>query len=276
MPKYTPTLTTLESFKRSQGVDSTNSNDEVLILDYIRAASTYIAEQTDRTFVPYYATRSFDARGSHINGRTLDVDEDLLAIGTLTNGDSAALTASQYRLEDPNFDPKWRIKLKSDSSAVFTYNTAWEDAISVEGWWGFHDRYASAFKTLTTLNGTLNISETTLPAADSTVFETLHYLRIDDEMMQITSLLSGIEIERGVQGTDAAAHASGADVEIYQELPDIQLAADRLAQFLYQRRDALGLRVQFADGASVLEGEIPPELEKIIRDRSRKVANVAR
>ncbi|MBU1750991.1 MAG: hypothetical protein KKA73_25180, partial [Chloroflexi bacterium] len=80
----------------------------------------------------YYAVDALDP-----DGYTLWVDEDLLTVTTLTNGDSDETTIpdTEYWLLPRNTTPKYAIRLKIDS------NYAWEwdpdGWVAVAGTWGY-------------------------------------------------------------------------------------------------------------------------------------------
>lgn len=83
------------------------------------------------------ATRYYDAVGPHIVNRTLRLDEDLISITTLTNGNSSAITSTYYVLEPYSGPPYWAITLKSNAGLSWTYSGALEKCISVAGRWGY-------------------------------------------------------------------------------------------------------------------------------------------
>lgn len=113
-----------------------NVDDDDLIDRLITAASKRIDIYTGRTFAERSETRKFDAVRD-VEKRRLWVDDDLLEITTVTNGDGTTVTASEYVLEPSNESPKYAIKLLSSSSQSWTYNTDSEQAISVNGKWGY-------------------------------------------------------------------------------------------------------------------------------------------
>jgi hypothetical protein len=115
---------------------ASNTSDDVLISDLITRASKRIDTYTGRTFTERTETRRFDAVRD-VQGQRLWVDDDLLAVDSITNGDGTAIIASDYVLEPANEAPKYAIKLLASSSESWTYNTDPEQAISVTGDWGY-------------------------------------------------------------------------------------------------------------------------------------------
>ncbi len=82
------------------------------------------------------ATRTYDAILDVQDG-VLYLDEPLLTLTTLTNGDGTVLTAAKYFLEPSNTTPKWRVRLRSSQGEAWTYSDDHEQAISVAGTWGY-------------------------------------------------------------------------------------------------------------------------------------------
>jgi len=115
---------------------ASNTGDDSLINLLITRASQRIDTYCGRTFVERTETRTFDAV-QDVEGQRLWMDDDLLAVDSITNGDSESITAAQYVLEPANETPKYAIKLLASSSKSWTYNTDPEQAISVTGDWGY-------------------------------------------------------------------------------------------------------------------------------------------
>ena len=85
----------------------------------------------------------------------------------------------------------------------------------------------------TTLNGDITSSATTITLTSGTLFNetsgrykhdsgNFHFIKIDDEIIKYTNgsisgnTISAGQVTRGVGGTTATAHSSGATVEYYQ------------------------------------------------------------
>jgi hypothetical protein len=117
-------------------IGTAQTTDDTLISNLIPRASARIDAFCQRTFIARTETRYFDATAD-VQDRTLLVDDDLLAVTTLTNGDGTVLTASDYILLPSNATPKYGIMLKSSSGHSWTYTTDPENAISIAGSWGY-------------------------------------------------------------------------------------------------------------------------------------------
>ncbi len=73
----------------------------------------------------------------------LRLDEDLLAVSELLNGDGKEIDSADYVLEPANSYPKNRIRLRGTAAAYWVGgDNGNEQAICVTGLWGYHDQYA--------------------------------------------------------------------------------------------------------------------------------------
>ena len=128
---------TLEKAKLWANISSTDTDDDSVIEDIIEAASRYIDRKTGRTFYGRTETRYYDVPPNA--GRTLYLDDDLLSIDTLTNGDGNTIASTEYNLVPKNSAPYYAIKLKASSSTYWDFdsdgNSEW--VISVNGTWGY-------------------------------------------------------------------------------------------------------------------------------------------
>lgn len=113
---------------------ATSSADDAVIEDIIEAASRYIDNETGRTFYARTETHYFSVP----DGRELCMDDDLLTITTLTNGDATVITSGYY-LWPRNIPPYSKIVL-TQASTIFWQNDSSNNSeyvISVVGTWGY-------------------------------------------------------------------------------------------------------------------------------------------
>jgi hypothetical protein len=269
--QYVPLLTTLDRVRAHRRMDAGVTTDDELLKTLIAAASAEFARETGRVCVPYYAARTFDA----LNPYALDLDEDLLELAALTNGDGSALAADAVTLRPLNAYPKWRIALKRSAGTVFTYSS--DPAITVTGWWGYAPHYESAWRASgvsipAMTSGTLQIG---VGAAGA--FEIGQYVRVEDEIMRVTGRdAESITLARAQQGTTAAAHDAGAALAIFDVLPDVQHAVTEMAVYAYKSLDRIGGRVTVYDGGAVSVDELDPLARRALNDHRRKALVVIR
>lgn len=229
--------TTLVDWKAAKTPGSTATSDDGLMLAYIREVSKEINHLTGRTFAPVVATRLFDACRA-VDGRLLLVAPyDLLAVTTLTNGDSTVITGANYTFETSGMTPYWAIRLKASSGYMWTYTTDPEDAISVAGVWGYHDDYANAWETLTTVaaNATSNTTSITLTAGVGNPGE---LWQIDSEYLYLSArTTTTATVVRGVNGSTAASHATPATISRWVPMADVAGLCKAAAIMEYTARE---------------------------------------
>ncbi len=115
-----------------------NAADDTLLEDLVTQASRIIDTHTRRTFYARSETRYY----SHPDGndpRLLLLDDDLLTVVSLTNGDGTAINAADYFLLPRNDTPKYAIRLRESSDVVWEADSdsSGEYVIAVEGTWGY-------------------------------------------------------------------------------------------------------------------------------------------
>lgn len=125
---------TLAEYKSYSKITSTDTEDDSVIEDVIEGVSRAIDVFTARTFYARTETRYYDVPVSP----DLILDDDLLTLTTLTNGDGTVITSQYYKLYPLNFSRKYRIRLTNTYGWTITTSTgAYEGAISVLGSWGY-------------------------------------------------------------------------------------------------------------------------------------------
>jgi len=114
---------------------STDATDDTVIEALIEAASRRIDRITGRNFYARTETHYFDVPA----GRELRLDDDLLTVTTLTNGDGTVLTTADYSLLPASKPPYRRVRLKDTSTHIWQGSAAggFELVISLAGTWGW-------------------------------------------------------------------------------------------------------------------------------------------
>lgn len=240
-------------------------------LRLIDGASRIMTQFTRRSFVPYRHAKTYDARGAHIDTYTLQLNADLLDVETLTNGDGSTISSSQYVLRPSNLYPKYAIRLKDSGSTSWTYTTAWEDAITVDGWWGYHGDYDNAWSatgdTVQNATGitaaTQSITVSDMDALDANYrprFQIGMWIKIDNECMRVvnaSTTTNVLTVIRGQLGTTAATHANGASITSYNAQYDIAQACIGLTIWLERNDGTAGEQVWFVQGGQVVMNQAP-------------------
>jgi hypothetical protein len=105
---------------------------DTLISGYIDQAQAWIEAVTFRRFQASTATRYY--RQEQVAGKRLFLDDDLLTVTQLVNGNEGTVSSSNYWLQPRNDGPPYQwLELKS--SEVWTFDTDGE--IAVTGTWGY-------------------------------------------------------------------------------------------------------------------------------------------
>lgn len=127
----------LDDVRLYLGAGATATGDDPLIMNMIEAAQSIIDNYTERRFEAVTATRYYESE--HVEDNDLWLDEDLLTITTLTNGDSSSTTipSTEYWLVPYNETPKYVIRLMPGSSYTWEFDTDYR--VSVAGTWGFSE-----------------------------------------------------------------------------------------------------------------------------------------
>lgn len=126
---------TLAEIKAYLNITSTNATDDGAIEDMVEMASRLIDAETHRTFYARTETHYFD----YTSSRSLYMDDDLLTVTTLTNGNGTEIPDTEYNTFPLNKSPKNEIRIKQSSTYYWdtdSYSNT-EGVISVAGTWGY-------------------------------------------------------------------------------------------------------------------------------------------
>lgn len=117
----------------------TTTNDDTVLSDAIDDAQAIIENITKKVFQISAVSSHYFTVGEDTDGLNLYLDSYLASLTDLviTNGDATTVTTAQYTVKNKNKPPYFMIKLLSDASIVWTYSSSPEDAIEVEGYWGW-------------------------------------------------------------------------------------------------------------------------------------------
>lgn len=266
---------TVEQVWRQVDTDAkTGYVDDSHILDDIRTASARIDEMKGVYFEPVIETKYLDARGYHItnNGRLMDLGFPLLALGDVTLGDGTALTLdTNVYLHPRGQSPVFALRLPVSSGYHWTaYNGDYEDAVLVEGTWGFHPQLSTAWKFAGTITDAINADVIDIEVSDASQLSAGLLLRVGNEYMRLLEVTLGdtsdsILVERGANGSVAASHNAAVRIEYWQVYAPINQAAARYAAYLYKRRGAFE-RAQIDETGTTLEysEDMPPDVRGIL------------
>lgn len=271
---FIPALVTLDYVLRHRtlAVSAADVDQKALLVDLIDERSADFATMVARgVLMPYRATKQFGSEHRHAF-YDLRFYDDLLEVTTLTNADSIVIS-SGYALRPDNVYPKTCIQLTMAGGLTWQFAEL-EDRVTVAGWWGYAPHYATCWRNVLALpNGQLadtTSTSVTLAASQGALFEILQYLRIDDEIVQVTAITGDVlTVTRGELGTTAAAHSSTPQMRAYKQLPDIMRAVREMVVFDYLSKDRVGGRISVYQGGVVEVNSIDPALADIAKRHQR-------
>ncbi|MFA5150254.1 MAG: hypothetical protein WC433_05035 [Candidatus Omnitrophota bacterium] len=267
------TLLELKNYLTPRGLSSSNittdTNDDSIMSVMLEGISRWIDDQTHRTFYPRIETRLFDYPDDEI----LFLDDDLLSLTTLTNGDSTVITSVQYVLYPKNAYPKQWVKILPSTSLTWqpTDDGDAESAISVLGWWGFHNNYTQrAWSIAGTLGAAMTDTTTTslTMTAGHTVVKDEVY-KIDNEVINVSNVSTNTVtlVARGDNGSTAATHLNGAAVYKWNAQPEMKSALLSICQNVYESRSgqtSQGNVTVTAAGIVIRPGDVSPMTQRTL------------
>lgn len=268
---------TLVDYKGIQDINSVDASDDTVIEQLLESASRIIDEETIRTFYPRVETRYVSVPPGGAFADELWLDDDLLEVISVTNGDGVAVTSTDYNLKPRNSYPKYCIDLKDSASVYWTVDSDGnsEDVIAVNAFWGCHTKYVQRAWTLATLsNAAHNATTTTLTVDSGTTVIAGNIIKIDNEIMIVSSTTPTtiIVMKRGDNGSTAATHLDDAPVYLWRPMTEIRLACLEIVKSIYNRRfgvNTQGVATVTAVGVVVTPEEIPATAWKIIEANRR-------
>lgn len=233
--------TTLDDLKALLGLTSTT--DDSLLLDMIRSASRDIDG-------PYGANREFFVRENETRyfEATSGIEimtGDLLAVTALASDDDfdavyeTTWASADYTLEPTNRYPKQRIVLPIGYSEPFGRG---RNRYAVTGSWGYGDGESASPWLTTAITVTASTAGATSATASAAgTIKAGHTILVESEQMFV-SAVSGttLTVDRGVNGTTAAAHtAKAASIAKYPH--DVVSACRWLAAESWNGQAAAGI-----------------------------------
>ena len=227
------TLATIDQLRSRLGLAADDGADDERLWRALTAATARIERDSGRRFTPRLATLPHRAR----HPRELILQDDLLHLQRLGNGDG-----HEIDLRDTETLPA----AAGGSVSVLRLRGAQRfsgpAAIQVRGIWGWHERWSQAWRRDVDRlqDDPLTAAATMLQVADSDRFQPGQLLRIGDEYLRLLDRGDGareLQVQRGAQGTTAAAHSRGSAIDIYLPPAAVMLLCLRLASWLHREPD---------------------------------------
>lgn len=292
---------TLHQVRQSIGNLDGNTADDALLLKYIKWATDFVNRYKGRRYDVRLATIPHDAPLARFSSfgvfdreygagsplPPLILQDDLLEMLELTNGDGEEITSNHYVLQPSRSTPYSVVKLRGGAQWAANSDGNVAGALQVEGVWGYHTDYANAFvdsldtvqdNPLSSSSTTIHVSSLSAPAADleSPRFQAGQLLRIDGEFFYLVDAQDGAEsaeltVVRAYNGTAAAEHAQGAKVEIFRPEGFVVQACERLVKWRYSQRDTDSFDRTYNVGTGVVSTPtaIPVDVRDILGAKGR-------
>ena len=223
-----------------------NTDDDERYKAKLFLASRQLEVMTGRVFLPWLGTHSFDWYSA---SKVKFTGADLLALTGISDDGGAENGSDVILLSARQTGPYYGAELLPSASFQYQYTST--RCIDVVGVWGYHLDSANAWiDTLVTVpiggltDSALSMTLSAVAAADgggiAPAFQTLQLLKIDSEYLWVTGVSASakvVSVQRGVQGTTAAAHTAGAAIYRFDIDADIKEACLALAAFFVSRDD---------------------------------------
>lgn len=256
------TIATLHDLRRHLNLSATDASEDDDLLQRLQAASQLIESLTQRRFCPHLLTREVPL--GLASPREIILPDDLLELRALSIGGAALDLADVRRMPDDRDAPAGVLQI-ADGALLHIGDSA-ADRISIEGIWGWHDRWTEAWRAsgdsvrdaaLAADAGAITVNDATGSDHDGLRprFQVGQLLRIEAEYLRLTDIDSAsnrLTVLRGVQGTAAASHRRGASIETFTAALAIRDLTLRFAELMTK-------------SAGLLERETSPLLERMRR-----------
>lgn len=227
------TLATPDQLRSRLGLAPGNSADDERLWRALTAATARIERDSGRRFTPRRATLPHNSR----HPRDLILLDDLLQLQRLGNGDG-----HEIDLRDTETLPAAAEGSVSVLRLRGQQRFSGPAAVQVSGIWGWHERWSQAWRRDVDRlqDDPLTATATTLQVADSGRCQPGQLLRLGDEYLRLLNLDDAgqrLQVQRGAQGTTAAAHSRGSAIDVYQPPAAVNLLCLRLASWLHREPD---------------------------------------
>lgn len=288
---------TLHQVRAYLNAGATQTQDDNRLIDFINQSVKAIDDRQRRRYDVRLETRRFDYPekdlgiiGLYNTDRYqslnyLWMDDDLLEVTALTNGDGTVFQGSAFNLKPANIYPKHSIFLLTSANVSFNTPASGEkaNAISVVGYWGYHDRYAEAWEDSLDMvqNNPLTAGATSLTVGDADGvtqdgqtqrFQAGQMLKIENEFVLLSAVNNTTNvctIKRGYNGTTAAEHVQGTKIYIYRPPANIQAACIRLTAWRYRQKDVdvFDKSAILGTGIKITPSAMPPDVVELLGER---------
>lgn len=253
------------------------TTDDAIYRSVLEAVTRAIDNETRHRFQPHMATRY----QTPYSGLLLPLDLGLLAVSTSlktdADGDGVYETtwaASDYTLLPLNAvadeRPYTKIETAPKGTHAFPLITA---SVEIVGRWGYWEDLVAVGVTAEALDA----SETGIDVADASLYKALQTIICGTEQMYITTTATGLlTVQRGVNGTTAATHDTGATLSCYRYPAPVVEALLIQAVRLFKRKDTPFGVVGGSDLSAPMNiPALDPDVKRLLGPYTRMAARYA-
>ncbi len=261
----------LSDLKGVLGITSTT--DDIALRDTLLRASKTIDSYTGRSFYSVSATKYFNGANFLWIPDLLNITASGILLDESGTSSFVAMASTDYieyggGSEDAlNVFPITHLEISMNSD-YGGFATNIKKGVKITGNWGYGDGTSAPYLADTTLSASMDSTETSASVTSGANLNAGMTLLIESEQMFINSGSSPVVVERGVNGSTKAEHASGTQIYYYRYPEDIKQACLDLSVALYQNRAKQGLQSErigdyswTAQGVSLNKGTIQAILD---------------
>jgi len=260
MPQLLGEYTTVSDIKNTGYLDIQTAADPTL-LGIVRSTSRDVDSLTNRHFFPVIKVRGYNCptrfqwpssdwlpqwKGGGINSMRLNLDDDLLEVMALTNGDGTLVLATKYVTWPYSDYPKLRIDLLPSGGVWWQPSAAGEflNVIELSGVWGHHEDYTRAWVDTGATVTTVGLTPTGTTAAVATgTLKAGYLLKLGtvNDFAYCSDVTAGtpndtLTLVRGVNGSIATTHTQGETLAYWRVSDDLEMLARTASAAKYKLR----------------------------------------
>lgn len=261
-------------------INTSSTAEDVPLLGYSADISERIDLELHRElpfFLPYHvADEAVVITPARINSAlgTFALGSYWLDIDGVSLNDTALSDAVAY---PPGATPIHELRLTGCCGSWYDYCGSDNlNQVLITGTQGYHKRAGAAWKRIGVLKTSINNEEeaiavtgsngTDISGENNPAFSAGCLFRIDDEYFIRQYSPSGVEVERAVHGTTAAAHTADAVVEVFQVERNIARVTARQAGLFLHRRGGYDTRSSNELGTAIVyPADLLAELKGVLQ-----------
>ena len=232
----------LATLKSSGMLNITGTGSDSRLLALLEDVSRWVDDHCNRHFYVLATTRTFNGGGLEllvpdlINITSLKTDENQDRVFELTwAGGDYLLYPLNAEPQQPWGRPYSRVLVDTQAGTKAAFPNG-NSVVEIVGKWGFREVVEDSGVDINE-GGAFGSADATLTVTDGAKFSAGQTVLIESEQLYITAITANdLTVERGVNGTLAAAHPDGVDISLYRYPGSVLEACLLLASRLWLSR----------------------------------------